>query len=59
MNGELNGSDFHWRNTPINGNGPTGDVTGTVSPQGVFQATKVGTSCSFGKIVPMMNSYSN
>ena len=59
VNGELTGNTFHWHDTPISGNGPTGDVSGTVSPQGILQSAKTGTPCTFDKVLPMTNDYSN
>ena len=59
VNGELNGSTFHWHDTPISGNGPTGDVSRTVTPQGILQSAKTGTPCSFDKVLPIMNENSN
>ena len=59
VNGTVNGNSFQWHDTPTTGTGPTGDVTGTVSQQGVFQSAKSGTSCTFDKLLPMLNEYSN
>ncbi len=59
VTGQVTGSSFQWHDTPASGNGPTGDVTGTISPQGVFQSTKTGTSCTFDKVLPLINEYSN
>ena len=59
VNGSVNGSTFQWHDTPTTGTGPTGDVTGTVSSQGVFQSAKSGTNCTFDKVLPLLNEYSN
>ncbi len=59
VSGVVEGNTFHWHDTPIRGNGPTGDVSGTVSPQGILQSTKTGTPCTFDKVLPMLNEYSN
>ena len=59
VSGSVSGNTFQWHDTPTTGTGPTGDVTGTVSPQGIFQSAKSGTSCTFDKVLPMLNEYSN
>lgn len=59
VSGSVDGNSFRWHDTPSSGNGPTGDVTGTVSSTGVLQSAKAGTSCTFDKVLPMLNEYSN
>ncbi len=59
VSGTVSGNTFQWHDTPTTGTGPVGDVTGTVSAQGIFQSAKTGTSCTFDKVLPMLNEYSN
>lgn len=55
VQGSVNGSAFQWHDTVVSGNGPTGDVSGTVSPQGAFRSAKAGTPCTFNTLLPMAN----
>ena len=57
VEGSVQGSTFQWHDTVMSGNGPTGDVSGTVSPQGVFRSAKAGTPCTFDALLPMANDY--
>ena len=57
VSGTTDGKTFSWHDTPVNGNGPTGDVSGTVSPQGVFRSAKAGTPCTFDTLLPLLNEY--
>ena len=55
VQGSVQGGTFMWHDTVMSGNGPTGDVSGTVSPQGVFRSSKAGTPCTFNTLLPMQN----
>ncbi len=57
VQGTVDGNTFQWHDTVVSGNGPTGDVSGTISPQGVFRSAKAGTPCTFDTLLPMMNEY--
>jgi hypothetical protein len=55
VEGSTQGSTFMWHDTVMSGKGPTGDVSGTISPQGVFKSAKAGTPCTFDTLLPMQN----
>ncbi len=55
--GSVQGNTFMWHDTVMSGNGPTGDVSGTISPQGEFKSAKAGTPCTFDTLLPMLNEY--
>ena len=59
VKGMSDGSKFNWTMDSLSGNGPKGDVTGTISPQGALKATLTGTACTLDLLIPRMNEYSN
>ena len=46
VSSHVGGSTFFWHQTSIKGNGPPGDVTGTVNANGALRAKLVGTNCT-------------
>jgi hypothetical protein len=53
IHGQTDGKTVNWRMVPVEGKGPDGDVTGTISPEGLLQIQKVGTACTFQAMLPM------
>ncbi len=50
--GSTDGQTLSWRMASIRGNGPAGDVTGTISPKGSLHAQLAGTNCTLDAMVP-------
>jgi hypothetical protein len=50
--GSTDGKTLSWKMAAISGNGPTGNVTGDISPQGALKAHLVGTNCTLEAMVP-------
>ena len=48
---------FAWHQTSISGNGPPGDVTGTLEPNGALKVQLVGTTCTFETVLPLLPTY--
>ena len=55
IHGQTNGSTLNWTMTPVEGKGPTGQVTGTITPEGRLQIQKVGTECTFATYLPLVS----
>jgi hypothetical protein len=53
VSGTTDGTKVNFTMTPMSGNGPKGDVTGQVSPQGSLQLQLVGTNCKLKTMVPV------
>ncbi len=53
VNGTTDGTNVNWTMTPISGNGPKGEVTGRVSPQGSLQLQMTGTNCTLKTMIPV------
>jgi hypothetical protein len=56
IHGQTDGRSLSWTMTSVEGKGPVGEVTGTVSPIGRLQIKKVGTSCTFETFLPMIQN---
>lgn len=52
VNGQTDGRTFNWTMTSMSGQGPTGQVTGSVTPEGALQARLTGTNCTLDTVVP-------
>jgi hypothetical protein len=55
IHGQTDGRTLSWKMVPVEGKGPSGEVTGTLSPEGLLQIQKVGTSCTFNAMLPMFH----
>ena len=44
VHGQTDGKTLNFKMASVEGKGPVGDVTGTISPQGLLQIQKVGTN---------------
>jgi hypothetical protein len=56
IDGTTSRGKFSFVQTSISGNGPTGEVVGTVTHLGALKAVLVGTKCSFTTTLPMLDS---
>jgi hypothetical protein len=54
LHGQTDGKTVSWTMESIQGQGPVGEVTGTISSVGRMEIKKVGTSCSFETYLPML-----
>jgi hypothetical protein len=52
VKGTTDGKKFSYTLTPVSGHGPTGEVVGTVSADGMIMSHNVGTSCGFAATIP-------
>ena len=52
VNGTTDGSTVSWTMSSLSGSGPTGNVTGQISPQGGLAARLSGTNCTLDTTVP-------
>jgi hypothetical protein len=55
IHGQTDGETLSWTMASVEGKGPVGEVTGTISPNGRLQIKKVGSSCTFETFLPMLN----
>jgi hypothetical protein len=55
VHGQTDGRTLNWTMTPVEGKGPTGQVTGMISPEGRLQIQKVGTECTFTAYLPFVS----
>ncbi len=53
VQGTTDGTNVNWTMTPMSGNGPKGEVTGRVSPQGSLRLQLTGTNCTLKTMVPL------
>ena len=58
VQGSTDGHTLQWTMTPAAGQGPAGQVTGQVSPQGSLTARLVGSNCTLDTTVPQYREYS-
>jgi hypothetical protein len=56
IHGQTDGKTLNWTMTSVEGKGPVGEVTGTMSPTGRVEIKKVGTSCTFETYLPMIQN---
>jgi hypothetical protein len=56
IHGQTDGKTVNWTMASIEGKGPVGEVTGTVSPMGRLEIKKVGSSCTFETWLPMIQN---
>jgi hypothetical protein len=56
IHGQTDGKTLNWTMTSVEGKGPVGEVTGTMSPLGRIQIKKVGTSCTFETYLPIIQN---
>jgi hypothetical protein len=56
IHGQTDGRTLSWTMTPVEGKGPSGQVTGTVSGNGQLRIQKVGTECTFETFLPMLGA---
>ena len=54
VHGQTDGKTVNFTMTSVEGTGPTGQVTGTISQIGRLQIKKVGTECSFETYLPQL-----
>jgi hypothetical protein len=54
IHGQTDGKTINWTMTSVEGQGPTGQVTGTISQTGRLQIHKVGTECTFETYLPAL-----
>lgn len=52
VKGTTDGKKFSYTMTSISGQGPVGEVVGTVSPDGMITSNQVGTSCGLTATIP-------
>jgi hypothetical protein len=52
IHGQTDGKSIKWTMESVEGKGPVGDVTGTISSLGRMEVKKVGTTCSFETYLP-------
>ncbi len=52
VKGTTDGKKFSYTMTSIEGKGPTGDVVGTISPDGLIMSKEVGTKCGLTARIP-------
>ncbi len=57
VQGSTDGHTLQWTMTPANGKGPSGQVTGQVSPQGSLTARLTGSNCTLETTVPQYREY--
>ena len=57
VHGSTDGRTLQWTMTPASGNGPTGEVTGQISPQGSLTARLTGSNCTLDTTVPQYHEY--
>jgi hypothetical protein len=56
IHGQTDGKTLNWTMASIEGKGPVGEVTGTMSPAGRVDIKKVGSSCTFETYLPMVQA---
>jgi hypothetical protein len=54
IHGQTDGRTINWTMTSVEGQGPSGQVTGTISPEGRVQIQKVGSECTFSTYLPRL-----
>jgi hypothetical protein len=54
VHGQTDGKTLSFTMISVEGKGPTGQVTGTISPEGRLQIQKVGTDCTFATYLPAL-----
>ncbi len=57
VQGSTDGHTLQWTMTPVTGKGPSGQVTGQVSPQGSLTARLTGSNCTLETTVPQYHEY--
>lgn len=57
VKGNTDGRTVSWSLEPIKGNGPTGQVTGTISPEGLMKTHLAGTQCNAEATLGLYHDY--